>query len=347
MADALRLYVGTSKGVFATRFKDGACETPTLSLTGAFPRAMAGAPGHPERVYAAAANDGLYRTTDAGRSWSRVFEGDVRAITIDPTNDDVVYVGTEPVHLYRSDDAGDTWHELGGILDLPEEVKKNWWFPNEPHLGHILQIFVHPDDPRLLYVSVEHGGIVRSSDGGATWEDVSQGIDYLDIHMVATAPHRFDRFFAATAQGFYATPDPAEGWQRSETGFTRDYFHDFVFFPPERHGEEPTMLISTADKSPGSWNRPEHARGAVFRSRDLGESWHWVGKGLPQEMPENVWAICRHPSNDDSALIGLGRHRSGPNDTPGAVFMTHDRGDSWERLNLEIPLVLSLVPARE
>ena len=108
------------------------------------------------------------------------------------------------------------WQELEGILKLPEEVRKNWWFPNPPHLGHILQIFVHPDATRLLYVCVEHGGIVRSSDGGETWEDVSQGIDYLDPHMVATVPHRFDRFLAATAQGFYATPDPAEGWQRSE-----------------------------------------------------------------------------------------------------------------------------------
>jgi len=345
MADALRLFVGTSQGVFTTRLKDGACETPSLSLRGAFPRAMAGAPGHPEGVYAAAANDGLYRTTDAGQHWARVLEGDVRAITIDPTNDDVIYAGTEPVHLYRSDDAGDTWQELTAILDLPEEVRKNWWFPNPPHLGHVLQIFVHPDDPRLLYVSVEHGGIVRSSDGGETWEDVSQGIDYLDIHMVATLPHRFDRYFAATAQGFYATPDPAEGWQRSETGFTRDYFHDFIFFPTARQDELPTMLISTADKSPGSWNRPEHARGAVFRSRDGGESWHWVGKGLPEEMQENVWAICRHPSDDNAALIGLGRGRSGNDNTPGAVLMTRDRGDTWERLDLQVPLVLSLVPA--
>jgi photosystem II stability/assembly factor-like uncharacterized protein len=345
MAETVRLFVGTSQGILTSRLKDGSCEAPTVSLEDVFPRAMAGAPEHPERVYAAAASDGLYRTVDAGQRWSRVLEGDVRAVAVDPTNDDVVYAGTEPVHLYRSEDSGNTWQELDGLLDLPEEARKNWWFPSEPHLGHVLQIFVHPDDPELLYVSIEHGGIARSRDGGKIWEDVSQGIDYLDIHMVAALPHHRDRFFAATAQGFYTSPDPAEGWQRSEAGFTRDYFHDFIFLPPRHANEPPTMLISTADKSPGSWNRPEHARGAVFRSFDSGESWHQVGKGLPAEMQENVWAVARHPSDPDSAFVGLGRARTGNNDTPGTVLVTHDRGDSWDRLDLDLPLVLSLVPA--
>src|SRR5581483_12190816 len=106
--------------------------------------------------------------------------------------------------------------------------------------------------------------------------DVTNGIDYVDIHMVQKLRGR-ERYFAATARGFYATEDPADGWVRAENGFTRDYFYKYIIVPPKREGDNPTMLISTGDKSPGSWNRPDGARGAVFRSTDAGESWHQVG----------------------------------------------------------------------
>lgn len=347
MAEAIRLYIGTNQGIFTTRPKGDGWEEPTPTLPDVFSRTIASSAERPERAYVAADKAGLFRTDDGGQRWTRILEGHVRCVTIDPTDDRVVYAGTEPVHLYRSEDRGETWEDLDSLLELPEEVKKNWWFPQPPHLGHVLHIFVHPDDPRLIYLSIEHGGIARSLDRGKTWEDVSGGIDYLDIHMVATLPHSFDRYYAATAQGFFATADPAQGWARSERGFTRDYFHDFIFLQPKREGEPPTMLISTADKSPGSWDRPEHARGAVFRSTDCGESWQRVGNGLREEMEENPWAICTHPYNADAAYIGLGRQRSPTSTTPGTVLLTRDRGDNWEPLDLSIPLVLSLMAAPE
>jgi len=49
-------------------------------------------------------------------------------------------------------------------------------------------------------------------------------------------------------------------------------------------------LKSTADKSPGYWDRPERAQGAMFRSRILAESWERVGVGkwLPENMQQMV-----------------------------------------------------------
>lgn len=344
MAEQLQLYVGTIQGIFTTSSDGSIWSPPQVTLPEVFSRGVVGGSRRPQRVFVAAGKDGLFRTEDAGRSWKQVLGGHVRAVAIDPSDDDVVYAGTEPVEIYRSADGGGTWEELAALTQLPEEVRARWWFPTPPHIGHVLHIFVHPDDSDQLYLSIEHGGIARSLDRGTTWEDVSEGIDHLDIHMVATLPHRFDRYYVATAEGFFTTADPAEGWARSEQGFTRDYFHDFIFLPPTRADDPPAMLISTADKNPGNWNRPEHARGAVFRSLDCGASWHWVGKGLPEEMPENVWAICNHPSDPNAAFVGLGRARTPGSTAPGTVAVTRDRGDSWERLALDLPLVLSLWP---
>jgi photosystem II stability/assembly factor-like uncharacterized protein len=59
----------------------------------------------------------------------------------------------------------------------------------------VRHISVDPEDSQILYISIEHGGIVRTFDGGKTWEDVSKGIDYLDIHKISNDPVRKDLYF--------------------------------------------------------------------------------------------------------------------------------------------------------
>ena len=187
-----------------------------------------------------------------------------------------------------------------------------------------------------VVLSLEHGGIIRSLDRGKTWEDVTEGIDYVDIHMVEK-PRGRDRYFAATARGFYSTTNLAKGWKRAENGFTRDYFYKYIILPPTSgNGDQPTMLVSTGDHSPGSWNRPAGARGAIFRSVDCGESWHrvGVGSGFPAEMPERAWMFARHPHEGDSVFAPLGRYPYPNTDAGnGTIVLTRDRGDSWERLH--------------
>jgi photosystem II stability/assembly factor-like uncharacterized protein len=256
-----------------------------------------------------------------------------------------VYIGTEPVQLFRSDDCGEHWEELSALGDFPPEVKARWWFPTEPHIGHVLNIHVNPVDPRIIYLAVEHGGIFRSLDRGATWEDVSNGIDYLDIHMLSSLPNHLDRYYAATARGFYTSAEPAHGWVRAENGFSRSYFHDFVFLGSD--DAEPTMLVATADGSPGHWNRPEGARAAVFRSFDRAESWHRVGEGLPDSLEDNVWALITDPRDHDSAFIGLGSAFAQSGSRPGTVLESRDRGDHWQPLDLPVPAVRCLCAAPE
>jgi len=340
MSVTVKLYAGTQEGLFLWRSKNASWDQAALAFENSTIDAIDGPRSRPATVFVSVTRDGIYRTDDAGKKWERIFEGNVRAITIDPTDDRVIYAGTEPIHLYRSEDGGRTWKELEHLLDLPEDIRRNWRYPQPPHREHIRHIFVHPDDPRVLYLCLEHGGIVRSFDGGKTWEDVSKGIDYLDIHHISNVPERKDLYFVATARGFFCSKDPGEGWRRCERGLTRDYFHDFVFLP----GNPPVILLATADKSPGFWNRPERAQGAIFRSRNLADSWERVGvdRGLPDQMKQMVWALAQHPEDPCIVYAGLGAVSRGRSADPnqrggGDILVSQDGGGSWERLPLELP----------
>src|SRR5262245_22511313 len=345
MNTANLFFLGTQKGVRIYRGKDDQWEEAGRHLSGVAD-CLTGSRRHPEIIYCGILHDGLYRTADAENSWLRIFAGDVRSVAVDPTDDGVVYVGTEPVRLYRSDNGGDTWEELKGLLDLPEEVKCNWKSPQPQHEGHARDIHIDRDNPRNLYLSIEHGGIVRSLDGGEIWEDVSMGIDYLDIHKVSNDPMRRDLYFVTSARGFFRSTDPARGWTRiEETGITRDYFHDFLFL----QGQPPVMLVATGNESPGHWNRPGMAQSAIFRSLNGGESWQQAGEGLPESMEKMVWTLAGVPGNPSHVYAGYGQSDKGQAETRkmptgfGAVWFSPDQGNCWREIEIgELPPVRTM-----
>jgi photosystem II stability/assembly factor-like uncharacterized protein len=97
----------------------------------------------------------------------------------------------------------------------------------------------------------------------------------------------------------------------------------------------------------------------VFRSDDCGESWYRVGKDLPDDMDAMIWALTRHPHDPGAVFAGVGAVNRGETvdagsqpalalrDGPGEVLLTRDRGESWQRLPLELPAVRVLWAAAE
>lgn len=337
MAEAYRLYAGTQSGMILLRgvgdiwtsmggsrefepyFKDKVVDS------------VYGCKNSPEVVYAGVTHDGLYRTKDAGRHWDCILTGDIRWVMVDSTDERVIYAGTEPVHLYRSEDGGDTWQELKSLLELPQEVKYKWWFPYPPHQGHVRHIYIDPENPKCLYVALEHGGIVRSFDRGATWEDVSEGIEYPDIHMIVRSPTSTTKYFTATSRGFFQADPPEKGWKRAEKGMESDYFHDVILLP----GNPPAMFLAAGHGSPQYWDRPTGAEGRIYRSEDGGQTWRQVGAGLPVTHRAMCWQLAYNPYNANSIFAAFGTvargHTAGPSGE-GAICVTHNRGDTWEEV---------------
>jgi photosystem II stability/assembly factor-like uncharacterized protein len=335
MPAGLRLYAGTQAGLVIWRGV-GDIWTAVNQPRGQQPHfadqvvdSITGCRGTPEVVYAGVTFDGVYRTRDAGRHWQRVLEGDIRWVEVDPSDERVVYAGTEPVHLYRSEDGGDTWEELTGLQNLSQPVKAQWWFPIAPHQGHVRHILIDAQDPKCLYLSLEHGGIVRSFDRGETWEDVSEGIEYPDIHMLVKSPTCPSKYFAATSRGFFQADPPDAGWKRADKDMESDYFHDVVVLP----GEHPTLLLAAGHGSPQYWDRLTGAEGRLYRSEDGGATWRQVGTGLPVMHKGMCWQLARNPYDESSLLAAFGDvargHTAGPAGE-GAIYITYDRGDTWE-----------------
>ena len=339
MANERRMYVGTNTGVVVLAETGASWRQERATLEGKFVDTLVASSGAGV-VLAGISDDGVFASTDGGRSWDRSLSGDVRSLSVDPANPATIYAGTEPIHLYRSEDAGDSWTEVEALQRMPEEVREKWWFPQPPHEGHVLSICVDPRDSRRIYLGLEHGGIVRTDDTGASWEDVTEGIEYLDIHMVAADPLQESLVYATTARGFYRSEDYGRDWALCSDGLTRDYMHDFIVVP----GAQSTLFMATANGSPPSWVRATRAEAAIFRSQDGGLSWRQLAGGLPESMQPMVWHVVGDPLDDARLYAAVGDQPDRlPKGAPagGEVWMSPDRGDTWQKV------YESSVPARK
>lgn len=169
--------------------------------------AVEGKPGEPRTFYVAYASGGLWRTDNAGASFTPLFDamptitiGDVAVDWRDPEGDGpTVWVGTGEANssrssyagtgVYRSTDGGETWAHLG--------------LAETQHVGRVV---LHPDDPETAWVAaVGHlyspnpeRGVYRTGDGGQTWERVlfvDDDTGAIDLVIDPTDP---DRLWAAT-----------------------------------------------------------------------------------------------------------------------------------------------------
>jgi photosystem II stability/assembly factor-like uncharacterized protein len=172
--------------------------------------------------------------------------------------------------------------------------------------------------PKQFYLDIHVGGIVRTRDGGRTWEAVNNGLEE-DVHQVATHPSKPERVYAATADGFYLSEDEGATWQRRNEGVTNLYCRGIAVHPKNPD----IILVSGSPSPPPSWRRggPQFA---LFRTEDAGRTWRRVIDGLPCPCPSVIDTnnIAFSHADPDLVLCAL---RS------GELFMSRDAGTKWEK----------------
>ena len=180
-----RLWAATGDGIARLDETAGGW-TSELFLAGSGAQCLAVDPHDPDTAYAGLHEAGVRRTEDAGRTWAdcELPEPGVFSLAVSAA-DGAVYAGTEPSRLFRSDDRGESWRELEALLDLPS--RPTWSFPPRPWTSHVRWIAPSPHDAALILVGIELGGLMRSTDGGESWQDHRPGAQ-PDVPLARLAP---------------------------------------------------------------------------------------------------------------------------------------------------------------
>jgi photosystem II stability/assembly factor-like uncharacterized protein len=244
--------------------------------------AVTGVPSQPYTFYMGSTGGGVWKTLDAGHTWTNISDGQIPlgsmgAVEVSVSNPDVVYAGTGSSKI-RSNVS------IGRGIYMSTDAGKTWTFSGLRDVGQISTVRVHPSNPDLVYVAAlgnpfidnPERGVYRSKDGGKTWQNVlhiSDSAGAADLEMQPGSPN--------------------------------------VLFACMWHGQrKPWTIISGAHE------------GGIYKSTDGGDHWTKLAGGLPSELfgRSNV-AISAAAPNRIYALIeakpGSGLYRS---DDAGATW---------------------------
>ena len=225
--------------------------------------------------------------TYASGTWNQQVSTDVTLNCVCWTPDNRLLVGTERARLAWVVDG--ELNFIDGFDAVPERKlwKTPWGGPPD-----VRSLAVSTDG--TIYANIHVGWVVRSRDGGETWENLQEGLE-MDVHQVATHPSDPATVFAATARGFY---------------LSRDYGDTFTH---QRSG------------MPYYYQRGPHSRvdAQLYRSDDAGENWVLVS-GLPEQIGENIDTFQIITVSGAKALVVV-------DDT--TLYQTDDLGLNWQKVD--------------
>jgi photosystem II stability/assembly factor-like uncharacterized protein len=309
-----RLYAATGDRI-ARLDEVGEAWKVSLSLSGSGAQCLAVDPADRETVYAGLREGGVRRSVDGGRTWVDCELPDPAVFSVAVSAaDGAVYAGTEPSRLFRSVDRGESWNALDVLLELPS--RPNWSFPPRPWTSHVRWIAPSPHDADLLLVGIELGGLMRSEDGGLSWQDHRPGAQ-PDVHSLAWHPQTPGRAYEAGGGGAAFSTDAGESWQPADEGRDRHYTWSVTV-----DREDPDCWYVSASTGPFAAHGGGDPQASIYRRRG-DDSWQPLAGGLPDPLPAMPYALL---AADDRLFAGL---------ADGQIWESADRGDSWASLRLE------------
>lgn len=329
------LYLAAGNALAALRPEAGGWRAE-LALEGLPVQCVAADPLRPEVVYAGTFGRGVYRSADAGRSWDAVGDGisygEIMAVAVSATERQgdagVVWAGTEPSALFRSEDGGRSWRECPNLRTLPSAP--TWSFPPRPWTHHVRWVEPDPVHAGRLFVGIELGGVMRSEDGGQSWEDRKEGSEF-DCHTLRTSRLAPDMVFEAAGGGYAQSNDGGASWHKEPLGLPHRYLWGLAV-----DSGDPAILVVSSSPSA----REAHARARLEGQNPHERSRAWAticrreGAGPWQEVREGLPA----PEGTPAYVIAAGapgEFFAAPHQ--GDLYRSADAGQSWEALAVRWP----------
>lgn len=264
-----------------------------------------------------------------------------------------IFVGTIPGGLFVSRDAGESFelnrglwdHESrGGNLFDSEGSGTTHWFGTPASEGGefapgIHSIAIDPRDAERWLVAISTAGVLETTDGGRSWRSRNRGLlmDYLpdpgaewghDPHYVAHCSTQPEHVWQQNHCGVFYSSDGAASWKKVSHAESGVHF-GFPIAVDENDGRTAWVVPGKADSQRTTID------GGLFvaRTEDGGESWRPQRKGLPQEHAYDV--VYRHALDVCEDVLAFGS-------TTGNLFVSEDRGESWQAVAHHLPPVYSV-----
>lgn len=246
-----RIYAGADTGIYASDDRGASWQMLFDGLGDGFTQGLAVDPLNPLVIYASRWRQGVYRSTDGGQNWELLAGGlfDTQIFDLDarPDTGGVLYIAT-PSGIFESVDAGSAWN----LLDTPKRAS---------------EVAIDPVDPDRMFASTEGNGIWRSTDGGQTWQRLTNGFGDVSYFVsVAVAGDGSGGVYAGTVnQGYWISNDHGDTW--TSIGVIGDPPSNTPPPPPPepQPGADAQLLVEIIDEQNG--NSVSAGRDARFRVR--------------------------------------------------------------------------------
>ena len=315
-----------------------------------------GIPGKPNTFFIGVTNGGVWKTTDAGRTWKPLFDGQptgsIGDVAVAPSNPDIIYAGSgEGLQrpdlstgdgLYKSVDGGKSWRNMG-LRDAQQ-------------IGGIV---VDPGNPDRLFVAAlghpygpnTERGVYRSLDGGETWvrvlyKDENSGaiqvefdpknpqIVYADLWAGRQGPWE-NGAWQGPVSGVFKSTDGGTTWKQLTRGLpTIEQGLGRIGFSIAP--SDPKTLYATVDANP--------PYAGIYRSNDGGESWVRVnGDGRLWGRGSDFAEIRPHPKNPEVVFVAnTASYKSEDGGKTFTAFKGAPGGDDYHRIwiNPEHPEIM-------
>jgi photosystem II stability/assembly factor-like uncharacterized protein len=267
--------------------------------------------------------DGIYKSTDAGKTWRHLGLRDgqqIPALAVDPTNPSRIFAAVlghpygpnEERGIYRSTDGGETWKRVlykdqntGGSDVLID--------PSHPNIVYaaLWEARLGPWEDGNSYEGTQ-GGLFKSTDGGETWRPLTKGLPdklaQIQVDLCASAPNRLYATIATTKQGGYASgaglgvyrsDDAGESWTKA-TDDPR---------PAMKIGGGDLPILKVDPKDP---NVVYSTSIVTLRSTDGGKTWISLRGAPGGDDYQNLWINPDNPNilllvSDQGAVVSVNR----------------------------------------
>lgn len=293
-------------------------------------------------MFAGAFFGSVHASADGGKTWERRDNGmtihDVYSLASNVIDGKVrIYAGTQPAHLFVSEDLGLHWSEIPSLRSVPSAAQ--WSFPAPPHVAHTKFITFDPHDPKTIYVCIEQGAFLKSTDEGMSWaelntvgfyKDKSRPVEHFyDVHRCLIDPRNPNNIYVTGGAGLYVTNSGGGSWERwTASDWAADVYPDGFTWNPKNPD---LMFVAAAEHNPVTWRKAglaARAEGKIYRSQDRGKNWQRLGGGLPESLKHEFGALCLEEANGNCSIFG--------GTTGGEVFCSDDNGETWMLITAEL-----------